>query len=242
MVLLEWKKLNPKVSIVETKKKFFNSYYYNIKYFSPGGRIILTSLDLDVQQINLAVSHRIKVNIDYNYGGSWRVSKERTSEINCDRLFDLYTVRKQYSSTVRFRVEEPYITIYGTDESELYEIAQHQLKRWTPELLQVTRPRNEKYKELLDQGAVLVKSDIGYQYKFICKDGVCSNKKSIGLYLEQLGDQVKVSRSVQHMLSKNNHFIWGVWFYAKDPSIANMLNIIEPNLISNIHEVVMIQE
>jgi hypothetical protein len=239
MALFEWKKLNSNVSIIETKKKFFNSYYYNLKYFCPGGRIILNNPDMDMFKITDAIEHRREMNRHYNYGGSWRVTRERLKDIDPLQLADMNTIKKNYASVVKFRVEEPYVTLYAADEAVLFEIAQRHLKLWTHHISSVSKPVNENLKNLLDSGAIIVKTDVGFKYKFVCKDGTYYNKSSINTYLQQLGDQVKVSEAVWRMLGKDTTFAWGVWFYANDPSIANMLNIIEPNFVSNIHEVVV---
>lgn len=239
MVSLEWKKLNSNVSILETKKKFFNNYYYNIKYFCPGGRIISNSIDMDLFDITNAIEQRHEMHRHYNYGGSWRVARERLNDIDPLQLSDMVAIKKQYATAIRFRVEEPYVTLYAADEAVLYGIAEQQLKRWTHNIFSVSKPLSEDIKTLLDSGAVVAKTDVGYKYKFVCKDGSCSNKQSIHSYLQQLGDQVKVSGAVWRMLGKDTGFIWGVWFYANDPNIANILNIIEPNFVSNIHEVVV---
>lgn len=236
---LEWKRLNSKVSIIETKKKFFNSYYYNLKYFCPGGRIISNHPEMDLFEITNAIEHRHEMNRHYNYGGSWRVARERLNEIDPLQLADMIAIKKHYAGVVRFRIEEPYVTLYAADESVLYEIAQKQLKQWMHHISAVSRPSIEGLKPLLDEGVIIVKTYIGYKYKFVCKDGNCVNRSAIYSYLQQLGDQVKVSKAVWRMLNRDSSFIWGVWFYADDPNIANMLNIIEPNFVSNIHEVVV---
>ena len=238
MVSFEWKKVNSTVSIIETKKKFFDSYYYNIKYFCPGGRIIHNDENLDLFQITKAIEDRLEIRRHYNYGGSWRAAKERINQIDPVQLLDMHTIKKRYGNSVRLRVEEPYVTIYSADEPMLFEIS-NQLKSWAHHLIRVSRPKDDAHKALLDNGVIIAKKDIGYKYKFVCKDGVCTNKSSLGSYLHQLGDQVKVSKAVNHMLCRDGNFIWGVWFYANDPNIANMLNIIEPNFVSNIHEVVV---
>lgn len=238
MVSSEWKKVNSTVSIVETKKKFFDAYYYNIKYFCPGGRIIHSDENLDLFQITKAIDIRLEMRRHYNYGGSWRAARERVNQIDPIQLLDLHSIKKRYNESIRLRVEEPYVTIYSDNESTLFDISD-QLKKWSHHLICVSRPKDDSHRVLLDSGVILRKKDIGYKYKFICKDGACINKSSISSYLQQLGEQVKVSRAVTRMLCKDGNFIWGVWFYANDPNIANMLNIIEPNFVSNIHEVVV---
>ena len=239
MDLLEWKKLNSKISFVETKKKFFKEYYYNIKYNCPGGRIILSHPDGDEFRIADAIDVRHQRHRLYNYGGSWRANKEQINKINVPQLVSFNAVRKQYIDQIKMRVEEPYITFYTATEDLLFKIASQHLKAWDADIVSISRPTNDYVKTLLDAGSIVAKSDNGYRYKFICKDGLCTNKDSICAYLENLEDQVKVSRAVKNMLEKDNKFIWGAWFYANDIQLANMLNIIEPNFITNIHEVVV---
>lgn len=239
MVLLDWKILNPKIHILETKKKFFNTYYYNIKYFCPGGRIILNAPEMDLAKIDAGVARRIAYYKQYNYGGSWVELRQNPKDIKRQQLLDVYNMKRNYSQHIRLRIEEPYITIYSVDESTLYNIAQQDLKDWSKHLMWVTAPKDKKSKNLLDAGAILVKKPTGYKYKFICKDGRCANKNSLCNYLSGLGDQVKITKPVRAMLERDISFLWGAWFYANDPNIAVMLNIIEPNFILNIHEVVV---
>lgn len=238
MDLLDLNKLNSKISFVETRKKFFNAYYYNIKYFCPGGRIILNDLNLDLAVISDAINFRQELNRSYNYGGSWRVGKERIKDINPEQLLDMSAVKKHYLDNVRMRIEEPYISLYA-DDKILYEIAVDKLKKWTHNIISVSRPKTEEAKHFLDAGSILMKTDIGYRYKFVCKEGACPNKNSIYTYLKQLGNQVQVSPAVWNMLSKQTPFTWGIWFYTNDASLANILNIIEPNFVTNIHQVVV---
>lgn len=238
MDLLDLNKLNSKISFFETRKKFFNTYYYKITYFCPGGRIITRPQDMDLNEICEAILVRNQLNRNYNYGGSWRAVKERTKEINPYQLLDMVLVKKQYAELIRIRIEEPYLSFYA-DEKILYEIATAGLKKWTDSMVSVSRPISEEVKQFLDAGSILMKTDIGYDYKFVCKDGACTNKASINTYLAQLGDQVKVSAAVRSMLSKQTPFTWGIWFYANDPNLANMLNIIEPNFVTNIHKLVI---
>lgn len=239
MVLSEWKNLNSNISFVESKKKFFNKFYYNVKYFCPGGRIVQTS-NIQESDIPSAIQNRIDLHRFYNYGGSWRAARESLRDINHVQLKDMLSVKTNFEGEqLRLRVEEPFVTIYSVDEQLLLKIAGDQLKAWADKMVSVTRPKNDDVKKILDSGAVIVKTDPGYRYKFVCRDGKLANKDSIYQYLLQLDKDVKVSRAVLKMLSKPSHFSWGIWFYGNDPSIANVLNIIEPNFVSNIHEVVV---
>lgn len=235
MALLDWKKINSAVHIKETKKKFFNRYYYNIKYWCPGGRIILTNLDSDIEE---AIEWRRARDRSYNYGGSWR-SVNQSHLMNNHQLNSMRNLKHKFSN-LKFRVEEPHVTIYSDNEQILYDLAESSLAEWNDHLISVHRPINDDVKKLLDDNAIIFKTKINYKYKFICRDGHCENKEYIYKYLDELGDQIKVSNTVWMMLEKPSKYIWGVWFYGNEKELSYLLNIIEPNFVSNIHEVVVL--
>ena len=71
MAMLSWIKLNPTVKVINTKKKFFDSYLYKAVVYAPGCRIILNKKDSDARSM---LEKRIQILTEtksYNYGGSW---------------------------------------------------------------------------------------------------------------------------------------------------------------------------
>lgn len=235
----DWKKLNSNIQILDTKKKFFNQYYYNIKYFCPGGRIILSHTADIVNAIEL----RNKLsNRAYNYGGSWRVTRSHNDQIDPGQLQAVRDTTQQYQGTVKVRVEEPNLTFYSVDESVLMDIAVGSMKNHTDKIVSVHRPVDEAAMSQLATGAILIKAATDYEYKVFCKEGMCANKSSIYSYLCALGDQVGMSPAVKSNLARPGNYIWGIWFYTNDPQIVNMLNIIEPKFVANIHRLAMVQQ
>ena len=237
MDLLDWNKIDRFIPIIDTKKKFFNKYYYNIKYYCPGGRILLKTGDIDIDK---EVEIKNELSKDYNYGGSWRIRPGRT--IIAKQIIAMSNIKRNYGDRLKFRIEEPNITIYSDDESLLYKLATDDLLTWQDSIMNVCRPAKESYKPLLDNGAILLKTHLDYKYKFVCRDGHCENKESIYKYLDGLDREVKVSDTVWSMLEKTSKYVWGVWFYGNDPDIAKFLNIIEPNFVTNIHEVIVVHK
>lgn len=234
----DWKKLNSNVRVDDTKKKYYGQYYCSLKYFCPGGRIILRT-DVDKDTIASAVSLRQSYDRQFNHGGSWRAIREKIERVDVDQLTAMCNVKLKYSADVKFRVEEPILKIYSRDESTIISIAT-ELSSWDDKLQHVSRPRDSSARAQLDSGAIITKTDIGYKYKIMCKDGTCNNKESIVGYLTALEDQVKVSKSVwRNLKSYKNNWTWGIWFYANDPQLVNMLHIIEPGFVTNIHEMVL---
>lgn len=239
MALLEWKKLNKNIEILNTRKKFFNEYYCSLKFKCAGARIILNSKVID---IDAAVAKRIEYDRSYryNYGGSWKSYQNLQHDFDVNKLRLLKQITVEHKNSIKLRVEEPYVTLYSHEESTLFDIAKNYLVDYTSDLKIVHAPKDNYEKNLLEKGNIIIKNDVNYLYKFFCKSGHCQNKNALASYLYNLGDIVKVSDSVWTLLEDNTHnHIWNVWFYSNDASVANMLNIIEPNFVTNIHELVV---
>lgn len=236
MDTFDWTKFNHKVTIKSTKKRMFGRFYYTIKYFCPGGRV----LHHNSGNIPAAIEERKIWHRHYNYGGSWRAAKERIDEIDVAQLEALKAVKNQYQDQIRLRIEEPYITLYAETEETLIELADT-LKDWRKNIDTVTLTTATE-KEILDRNCIIARTDPGYKYKIVLRDGTFKNKAALCGYLEQVKDQIKVSDGVWRNLEKPYPFIWGAWIYVNDPDIATMLNIIEAGIVSNIHEVVVVDK
>lgn len=232
MATSDWTKLNPKIKVKQTKKRMFGRFYYTVKYFCPGGRVITE----DDSDIDAEVQNRREWNRSYNYGGSWRAIKEQLNKISVDQLEAFRVIKLKYGPQIRLRVEEPYITFYGETEEILLEIADH-LSVWSKELDTITLTTPEE-KELLDRDCILAKVDLGYKYKIILRDGNFKNKQALREYLEGLGTEIKISDGVWRNLGKEYPWLWGAWMYVNDPNVCVMLNIIEPGIVASTHEIV----
>lgn len=245
MASYNWKKLNSDIVIKDVRKKLFNQYYYSIKYYCPGGRIILRPNITTFEDIDNAVSSRIHYNkffFNTMYTGCdyQSANYEYTKDISSHQLLDILQVKNRYKNDVKLRIVEPYVTFYASTEDILFKIADVDLYAWSSYLSEMCKPKSDSLKNLLDKNVIFVKKDTGFRYKFMCKEGACRNKTAIYSYLDQLGDQVKISKTVWTLLESTSAYIYNAWFYCNDAEIAQMLNIIEPNFISNIHELVVV--
>ena len=235
MALFAWKTLNSNIIVRDIKKKLFNRYYYSMKYHCPGARIILVPGQDNYESIKDAIDRRKHPYKFSHVEFSW----PNVSEINPDQLIDVLNTKNKHALSVKIRIVEPYVTVYATTEEALLQIAQTDLIQWTKKLTEICRPNCNATKNVLDSNAILVKANNGYRYKFMCKEGMCQNKVSIYSYLDQLNDQVKLSKTVWTQLESTSPYIRGIWFYANDLHLAQFLNIIEPNFVTNIHELVV---
>lgn len=237
MALLDWTSINPYVRIRDTKKKLYNRFFYSVRYHCPGGRLILKPTDSDL--IQTGIEHRKMLAKTYNYGGSWRyTTRDQTDNINIPQLLAFQTVQTEHNDSIRMRIEEPHITFYSESEDLIFDIAKAALVDWSSEIEIVTRPADELSRAALDSGSIIIKKPNNYTHKIILRDGKFSNKNLVGTYLDNLGDHVKVSKTVAKMLSGKGAFIWGVWFYTSDPSLVTALSLIEPGIVLNIHPLV----
>ena len=108
----------------------------------------------------------------------------------------------------------------------------------------VSGPEDAAAESVLNSGAIIRKKDIGYRYKIIIRDGRYSSedKHTLMTYLNNLGpDTVKVSSTGFEMLKKSTGFVWNLYLYTNDPSIAMFLNLIRPGIVLNCHELVVIE-
>lgn len=211
----------------------FGRFYYSVKYLCPGGQL----LNNESSDFVRAIEERKDRFRSYNYGGSWRALKERLSDMDADQLTFVKNIKEKYIDLTKIRIEEPTVTFYTETESLLLEIAR-ELNNFKKGIIAVSLVTEEE-KEILDKNCIIRKVDIGYKYKVVLKDGNVRNKESIYLYLKNLGDNVKISNAVLNSLSNGYPWTWGCWFYTNDADIASMLSIIEPGIVSNIHEVVV---
>lgn len=192
-----------------------------------------------IEELDQRIDWRSDMNLRYNHGGSWRYDSGITQSKSVTRiqLKDMIEVKLNYANDIRLRVEEPYISIYAETEELLYTIATTDLVNWKDKLVEVSRPEKIEDIEHLAQGAILVRRDSGYGYKITLRDGMYDRKDITALanYLENVGDDVKVSNGVWKMLRNHRMMLHGAYFYAKDQDISTMINLIIPGMLLKIH-------
>jgi len=101
-------------------------------------------------------------------------------------------------------------------------------------LLSVCVPRNLESIAALDAGEVLVKTDNGYDYRINLREGRMTAQIADSLLnlLESQGDAVKMTRSCEQNLRNRNVWFTKTYFYSKDLQILTMINLIDPDIVS----------
>ena len=149
---------------------------------------------------------------------------------------------RKTSTNVKLRVEEPRIQIYAQTEDDLVNLVLDHLQPFVKNIEAICGPANDTDAELLNSGAIIRKTDNGYSHKVILRDGRygLDVKDTILSYLDSLQIEVAgVPNSCRNMFTKTTSYVWNCYFFTNDPSVTTFLNLIQPGIVSNIHELVV---
>lgn len=231
MAIFDWTKQNPNARVLPTKKKLYKKYLYKLKYLCPFGRTILD----DAKRIDWVIDHRIDV---YRSLGTsrWAFARYQVDNLDRSQLKAFRRVHNSLNDTVKMRVEEPYVTFYTIDEESLKSLVK-QFSKWRSRIVEIMLPDESNIK-MLDEECILVGPNIEFKYKIVLKSGIYQNKPSLANYLNNLGDKVKLSPACSSQLSSKTEYLHGTWFYTSEEDLGFMLNLIEPNSVTNIHRLV----
>lgn len=238
MDILFWTQCNPKIAVDHTLKKYFSRYLYKIVVYAPAGRLIDDKIS-----IASALAHRQEVIKNVSNTGWWghRFSKD-ISNADVEFLEILRDIRRN-SPSIKLRVEEPRMQIYAGTEVELKDLVVNQLAGFHHYIESVSGPADAAAEAALNSGAIIRKVNSGYTHKVILRDGRYTPEIKISMlhYLTNLrGDTVHLPDSLTAMLTGKSGYIWNGYFYTNDSSVTVFLNLIHPNLVLNIHPLVVL--
>jgi hypothetical protein len=230
-----WTNYNPHIIIEDTAKKYFGRYLYKIVLRAPGGRLIDSK-----GSIEEALEHRREINKNIN---RWW-SRGNINDLDKADVALLTTLRElRHSSLLKMRIEEPRVQIYAATEKELENLVIDHLRDFPHSYIEaVSGPKDTQAEKILNSGAIIKKTDIGYRYKVVIRDGRYGSdiKTSILQYLQKLDkDQVHLSKGGENMLSNKSNYVWNLFFHCNDLSICTFLELIQPGLILNSHEIIV---
>lgn len=236
-----WTQLNPKLIQLPTRKQYFGRYLCKLVLDAPGARLIDSTQD----DLSIALAERLETHRNYNYGGSWWAHRNQSiGKTDLGQLAVLRDIKRDYPE-IRIRIEEPAVQIYTVDEDLLRVIASRFDPDYSHTLTAVELPTEETVK-LLKEGKIITPSTsrINFQYKVILRDGTypVETKRQVLSYIQNLGEDAKASKGTTEMLAKNFGYIWGCFVYVNDPNVLTFLNLICPNIVQKIHELVKLDE
>jgi len=236
-----WIQCNPNLTIEHTTKKYFGKFLYKLVVYCPAGRLIDSK-----GPMSDALIHRRNIAKNVNYGGWWgrKINKD-LDHADVEFLNMLRDIRHDRSSGLKLRVEEPLIQIYADSNQSLQNFINTHFSAEQKKYVQsVSGPKDDNAADILNSGAIIRREHNGYRYKILLKDGryTPAVKHSLLQYLDNQGpEQVQLSRVSREMLSKTTSFVWNFYFYCNDTSIITFLNLISPGIVSNCHELVVLE-
>jgi len=238
MDLLYWKRRASQTDVLQTTKLFYKTFLYKMTVFAPGCRSILCP--------DIAGSLRSRKELvigHYNYGGSWYSPKvqEWVNQADITQLTTLQEVRgNSHKHNIKVRVQEPYVDIYACTEEKLKELCE--LLDDPSAVTSVSGPQSKQAETLLVDNKILRKRKPKWRYKIALKDKKLSRdtKKSLWDYLSRIDEEIHMPSMAKHQLTKDHDWIWGCYFYTNDPGIVNMIQLIDPDMIREVSELVQV--
>ncbi len=243
MDTLFWIQCSPNIRVEHTSKKYFNKYLCKLVVYAPAGRLIESK-----EPIANGINYRKQIVRSVNHGGSWWASHHDRQEAMLDQadvefLEFLRSARQTKLLGIKLRIEEPLIQIYCNNEDTLKElVSQHFWPKWQRKYIEsVSAPATAEAADLLNTGAIIRKTENGFRYKVLVKDGHygAATKESIRQYLQGVGlDNAYMPKGFEKQLLKGN-YIWSGYFYINDTSLLSFLELIRPGTVTNFHELVV---
>lgn len=237
-----WINYNHKIKIDHTVKKYFGKYLYKLVVYAPAGRLIDAKGSIEEAfDVREAAAKHI------NYGGYWgwiERNNRALEEADLDFLSKIRDVRLDKSLGFKVRVEEPRIQMYAATDEQLQNlVTKHFTHEQRKYIESISGPEDAAAVEVLNSGAIIRKTDVGYKYKVILRDGKYDpqQKQAALQYLTNLGpEQFYIPNGSFDMLKKTSGYIWNTHFLINDPDILSFLHIICPGMVANIHELVVL--
>lgn len=232
-----WTLFNPDISFGRTTKKYYGKYLYKLLVYAPAGRLI----EKEGTNIPEALKNRRELaELRINWGTSWW--SRGAKALDADPVFlEVLGHLKHNCNKVRFRIEEPNVSIYAETEDALKDIAITLDSSQHKYIIGVSGPESEEAIQHLNSGAIIRRKSNDYRYKVILKDGRYNvdTKHSILNYLNNTGETL-ITAGCQDQLFRDFTYVWNVFFYTNDKDVIHFIELIAPGSIANIHELVVL--
>jgi hypothetical protein len=161
---------------------------------------------------------------------------------NHDALSDFFNFKGDVNKSIaKVRIEGNAFCIYSSDHQYLLDIVKVHLSEHIDSLTRVFLVESLSHLHILDQGNIIVKKTKPHPYRVKLNYGFFkdfASRASLATYIEQLGDEVKISKNLLEELRLNNKYFRGGHLYVKDLNVANMLKFISPSIIGSTHQMI----
>ena len=239
MDILSWTRLNPTVKQVNTKKKFFNEYLYKAVVRVPGCRVILDKQATSVGVARL-LEQRIEKLLEYTKSSNYSYYARRADHLirnaQVEQIEYWLNVKNSVTDSVKIRIEEPILSIYCNDAEQLYKLVGENYPLMFEE---IHAPADAQSADILNRGEIISKNIPNYNYKILLKENKLrdvATKRNLLDYLYNLGEEVRLTKSLIRHLGTNQMWFPGGYFYAKDEKIVTFINLVAPECIAGIYK------
>lgn len=232
-----WKSLSPEIKIESSIKQFYKQYYYRLDIYAPGCKSIR------YDDVATSLFKRREHMRSYNYSGSWFDKKlaRLLKEADIGFLISLKDLYYEYPD-VKIRCEEPYLSVYATDELMIQSVAKSVDPDHRNNIVGIVGPENEELKTVLKANTILVKRPPKYRYRVWFKEKQFEEETRLQVlnYLDSLGDLVRMTEHTRESLNKPHNWIWGCYFYTNDKGVATFVTLLHPDLVREVSELVCV--
>ena len=228
-----WDKFNKKIAFDTTQKLFFNKYLYKMSIKASCARYINAAKNKPIADyITILERNRALYSSRFSWGQVIKPSAD------VDLLENLRTVSKLHE--FKYRAEASKFSVYTNTEDELKLFHGALTGKYQYLVSDLSSPAANTI-ALLQQGRIL-NGNTGFKYKVMLRDGKYdpAAKKQALVYLENLGTNVKLSKTVKGHLASPYSYVWGAWFYVNDLTDLTFLALILPNCIGKTYEITKI--
>ena len=220
--LSRWHKLNPAINIVPTSKKFYGRYSHKM-VFTVANSYLITK-----------------------YGGTtldWLTAKPQSGSDNLDTLRCFRNVLRDPESGFRLRSEGSTLGVFHTDIDFMYDTVINKLRPHAHRLKLVNTVTSQAQYDALENNYIVTNQPTEYPWRVYVRDGFYRDFKervALAAYLENIGDQARVSKYFIKDLRGANKYLKGNYFHVKDPRLVDMLHLIMPKIVRSVQQVVTI--
>lgn len=233
MDISKWTELNPAINVVRTNSKFYNRYPYKISYYIFGAFVL--SYAKNTTEIHRVISRKLYTSQTVN-------SAEFLISVN-DHVRILDTIRvnlETYPVTFRKRTENNALSLFYDDLDQLYDFAAGPMQAHKSDLVLLSTV-NQNELELLNQGLIILRKPIPYNYRVNLRSGYYrdpTNIIALANYIRQIPDEIKIGQQLLHGMIQGNKYLNGGYFYIRDKRILDIITLIHPTLIRSYQRIV----
>lgn len=149
---------------------------------------------------------------------------------------------KRNHKNLKFRIERSTCNVYSDDETALRAFHDSLPGTIRRKLVEISGPRDDAHRKLLDEGCITGTASKGYSYKILIREGRydVASKHAIINYLDSLGDMVTVPPTLKTSLYSTYPYARGGYILSNDATITTAIELISPGSVGKVYKITKI--